>query len=93
MSHPLLDPQPKTPFVIVAVQYSRMPQTYYFRAPKDMGIEPGDRIVTPKNESFTIPTVVGVYPADCEMAGEATDWVVLKVDTTRYQELKREYAL
>lgn len=93
MSHPLLDPQPKTPFVVVAVQYSRQPSTYYFRAPVDMGIEAGDRIVAPKGESFTIPTVVGVYPPDCLMAGEATDWVVQKVDTARYQALKREYSL
>lgn len=94
MTHPLLDKQPKTPFKIIGVQFSgNNSTTYFYRAPEDMGIEPGDRVVTPKGESFTLPTVVGVYPPDCHDAGQAVDWVVQKIDTTRYQALKREYAL
>ncbi len=94
MSHPLLDPQPKTPYVVVGVTFSGGGnRTYFYLAPKDLGIEPGDRIVTAKGQSFSIPTVVGVYPAGGDNEAEATDWVVQKVDTTRYLAIKREYAL
>lgn len=89
----LLDPKPKTPIVIVGVEFSGTKKPYYYRAPVDMGIEPGDRVITPRAESFSIPTVVGVYPADCSMAKEADDWIVQKIDTTRRDALRREYAL
>lgn len=91
--HPLLAPQPKTPFQIIAVQFSGKPTTYFYRAPADFLIEPGDRVVVPNNLSFSIPHVVGVYPPGGQIReDEATDWVVQKIDTTRYEALKLEYA-
>lgn len=91
--HPLLDPKPKTDYVIIGVQFSRSSQTYFYRAPPDMGIELGDRIITPNKESFSVPTVTGIYPRGSLNEREAVDWVVQKIDTTRYEALKREYAL
>lgn len=89
----LLDQTPKTPYAVVGVQFSGGNRTYYYRAPTSMGVEPGDRVVTVKGPSFSIPTVVGVYPVDCSMAEEATDWLVQKIDTRAYEAVKREYAL
>ena len=91
--HPLLDPVDKTPYVLVAVQFSRSNQTYVYRAAEDLKLEPGQRVVTANHQSFSIPTVVGVYPAGSKLEEDAVDWIVQVVDTTRYESMKREYAL
>lgn len=94
MSHPLLDPKPKTPYVVVGVIFSGGGnRTYFYLAPEDMKVGLGDRVIIAKGQSFSIPTVVGLYPPGGENEAEATDWLVQKIDTGRYEEIKREYAL
>lgn len=89
----LLDKPKKTPYQVVGVEFGKTARTYFYRAPLDMKVCLGDRVVTPNNASFSIPTVVGLYPAGGENDEKVTDWLVQVVDTTRYNALRREYAL
>ena len=83
----------KTPFKIVALQFSNSNTTYFYRIAETTKVEPGDRLVVANRNSFSIPTAVAVYPAGSDLDDKAEDWVVQVVDTTEYQRIKREYAL
>lgn len=83
----------KTPHKVVGVVFGKDNKPYFYKAPIAWPIELGDRVIVRKGESYSIPTVVGVYPAGGLNAEGATDWLVQTIDTTQYDELKLEDAL
>lgn len=81
------DPIP-TPYKVVGVVFSGSGnKPYFYRTPVEQAVELGDRVVVKNKSSFSIPTVVGIYPAEGINDQEAKDWLVSVIDVKKYEDL------
>lgn len=83
----------KVDYKLIAVQFSKTNTTYFYKVPKHIDVDLGNRVIVAQRDSYSIPTVVGVYPAGSTNETGNEDWIVQVVDRTYYEELKRLEAL
>lgn len=83
--------RPLPPRVLVALQFGKSDDNFYYWALASENIEPGDRVVVPVKGSYSIPTVVGVYPDTVDFAHLATAWVITKIDPKPTMDIAVEY--